>query len=201
MMTGLQALILAIVILVLVSALLFFRNGKARISMAQLFDLEIEVGETNKNDAEEAAIKAAEQRGDHEVQPVIQKIGRTKKVRLARVLWVDDNPDNNLYETQALEQLGLLVMKATSTEAGMFYFSNMDFSLVITDAQRGDDADAGMRLVKELQRTRPGTPVIVYTVGAAARREQLINAGARAVVDTPSELIAAVLEERASLAA
>lgn len=197
-MTGLQTLILAIVLLVLVCSLLFLRGGKAKISMAQLVDLEIEVGETNRNEAKKAVVQAAEQRGDREVQPVIQEIDRTKRARVARVLWVDDNPDYNLYETLALEQLGLLVTKATSTEAGMSYFNNLNFSLVVTDAQRGPDAEAGMTLLKELQRVNPEIPVIVYTMGAADKREQLVNAGARAVVDTPSELIHVVLNEQAS---
>ncbi|WP_329230189.1 response regulator [Streptomyces canus] len=166
--------------------------------MAQLVDLEIEVGETNRNEAKKAVVQAAEQRGDREVQPVIQEIDRTKRARVARVLWVDDNPDYNLYETLALEQLGLLVTKATSTEAGMSYFNNLNFSLVVTDAQRGPDAEAGMTLLKELQRVNPEIPVIVYTMGAADKREQLVNAGARAVVDTPSELIHVVLNEQAS---
>ncbi|MEW2811907.1 response regulator [Streptomyces massasporeus] len=199
-MTGLQTLILAIVILVLVCSLLFLRDGKAKISMAQIFDLEIEVGDANKNEAEKAIVKAAEQRGDRNVQPIIQEIGQTKRTRLARILWVDDNPDYNLYETLALEQLGFLVTKAASTEAGMIYFSNMDFSLVITDAQRGPDAEAGMTLLKESQRVKPGTPVIVYTMGAADKRDKLVTAGARAVVDAPSELITAVLEQRGSMA-
>ncbi|MEI5135091.1 response regulator [Streptomyces libani] len=197
-MTGLQTLILAIILLVLVCSLLFFRDGKAKISMAQLFDLEIEVGETNKNESKKAVIQAAEQRGDPEVQPAIQEIGAAKRARLTRVLWVDDNPDYNLYETLAFEQLGFLVTKAISTEAGMLYFENLDYSLVVTDAQRGPDADAGMTLLKELQRVKPNIPVIVYTMGATDKREQLVDAGARAVVDTPSELIKAVLNERAS---
>ncbi|MFF3331623.1 response regulator [Streptomyces sp. NPDC002888] len=199
-MTGLQTLILVAALLVLVCSLLLFRGGKAKISMAQLFDLEIEVGEANKNGAKKAAVQAAEQRGDQEVQPVIEEIGQTKKARLARVLWVDDNPDNNVYETLALEQLGLLVTKATSTDSGMFYFNDLDFSLVVTDAQRGPDADAAMNLLKELREVKPEIPVIVYTMGAADKREQLVNAGARAVVETPSELIKAVLNERASAA-
>ncbi|MEV0370605.1 response regulator [Streptomyces sp. NPDC050636] len=199
-MTGLQTLTLAIILLVLVCSLLFLRGGKAKISMAQLVDLEIEVGETNRNEAKKAVVQAAERRGDREVQPAIQEIDRTKRARVARVLWVDDNPDYNLYETLALEQLGLLVTKATSTEAGISYFDNLNFSLVVTDAQRGSDAEAGMTLLKELQRVNPDIPVIVYTMGSADKREQLVNAGARAVVDTPSELIKAVLNEQASAA-
>ncbi|MFJ4719137.1 response regulator [Streptomyces luteogriseus] len=198
-MSGLQTLILAIVLLLLVCSLLFFRSGKAKISMAQLFDLEIEIGEANKGTAGKAIEKAAEQRGDHDSQLAVQKIDRTKRARLARVLWVDDNPDFNLFETLALEQLGLLVTKATSTDAGVFYLNNMEFSLVITDAQRGRDPDAGMALLDRLQRLNPEIPVIVYTMGAANKRERFVNAGARAVVDTPSELIAAVLDERSYL--
>ncbi|MBT2366822.1 response regulator [Streptomyces sp. ISL-10] len=197
-MTGLQTLILTIVLLVLVCSLLFFRGGNARISMAQLIDLEIKVGEKNRNEAKKAIVKAAEQRGDRDVQPVLQEIEQTKTARVARVLWVDDNPDNNLYETLALEQLGLLVTKATSTDAGMFYFNNLDFSFVVTDVHRESDADAGMTLLKELQRVKPEIPVIAYTMGAAEIRDQFINAGARAVVDTPAGLIHAALNERAS---
>ncbi|MDQ6772756.1 MAG: hypothetical protein M3024_07180, partial [Candidatus Dormibacteraeota bacterium] len=42
-----------------------------------------------------------------------------------------------------LEQLGLFVMKATSTDAGEFYLRRLEFAIVITDAGRGRDFSAG----------------------------------------------------------
>jgi PleD family two-component response regulator len=60
-------------------------------------------------------------------------------IRLRRILWVDDKPDQNLYETLALEQLGLAITKATASRAAFSYLGAQSYRVVITDLGRPGD--------------------------------------------------------------
>lgn len=181
------------ILLVVVLALQKGRAAKAGISFGELFRAQVEVGATERAGAIEAVRTVAEQRGGNDAREVID---RTTTARLARVLWVDDNPDYNLYETVALERLGLFVTKATSTEAGEFYLRELSISIIITDVTRGEDWEAGKTLLARVRSAYPDLPVIFYTTRAEERRPALVSAGATAVVDTPGDLLAAVAEHR-----
>ena len=200
-MTGIQTLILALVLMAVVFILLFRAlslrvPAKAKLSLGQFLGAELEFGAADRERAKESVRGATAQRGGGDARTAEARIDQTQTARVARVLWVDDNPDNNLFETVALEQLGMFVTKATSTEAGKFYLSRLNFALVITDLGRGNNPDAGMELLETVKQVDKNVPVVVYTLDAGHKRAQLIDAGAQAVVDTPSELIAKVLEYR-----
>src|SRR4051812_69284 len=88
-------------------------KAEASFSFGELFSATVKLEPQNAKSAEDAVQRAAEERGD-EVRPLSGNLP-IATARLARVLWVDDKPDNNVYETVALEQLGKFVTKATST--------------------------------------------------------------------------------------
>jgi CheY-like chemotaxis protein len=198
--TGNQLLIVALVLIVAVFILLFRAlslraPGRAKLSFGDIFKVEIDLGVADRERAKKAIGSAIQERGGN-VDTAGQEIDRASTTRVGRVLWVDDHPDYNLHETIALEELGLFVTKATATHAAEVYLQSLRFDLVITDLGRGDDPDAGLELLKKVQLTQESIPVIVYTLAASEKRTALVQAGARAVVDTPSELIAAVLTNR-----
>jgi len=162
-------------------------HAEASWSFGELFTTTVKLGPGDTASAENAVAQAAKQRGETP-EAAAESIARTA-TRLARVLWVDDLPDNNLYETVALENLGRFVTKATSTEAGLTYLEEMDFALVITDLGRGHDRHAGEEFIRLVRARGRKEPIVVYTVGAAGKRAALVAAGADAVVDRPSDLI------------
>ena len=199
-MTGTQLLIVALVLIAAIFVLLFRAlslraPGKAKLSFGDLFNVEIDLGVADKNRAKDAIGSAIKERGGN-IRNAQEQIDQTRSTRVARVLWVDDNPDYNLHETIALEGLGLFVTKATTTEAAEIYLRSLKFALVITDLGRGNNPNAGLDLLKKVGHIQKDIPVIVYTLGADEKRTGLTEAGARAVVDTPSELIVAVLANR-----
>jgi CheY-like chemotaxis protein len=188
--TTIAALLFGIAVLFVVAVLLWRtgdRGGGAKVSLSfgQLFQAEITLDEQNTSSAENAVRRAAEERGEAVTASPVQDTS----TRLARVLWVDDNPDNNLYETIALEQLGRFVTKATSTWAAQRYLAELPFSLVITDVGRGDGPRAGDDLIQQIRATNKTLPIIVYTVAAEAQHDRLRNLGAHEVVDSPDDLI------------
>jgi CheY-like chemotaxis protein len=64
-------------------------------------------------------------------------------------LWVDDFPNNNIYERQALEALGVNFVLATSTEEALKKISRQRFDAIISDMGRPPDSRAGYTLLDQ----------------------------------------------------
>jgi CheY-like chemotaxis protein len=202
MSTNVLILILGLAVIVLIAILLFRALGRgtpgeATFTLAELFSATVKIGSQDTAKVNEAVSEAAKQRGGPpDAEPAVSS---PRATHLARVLWVDDNPDNNLYETVALERLGRVVTKATSTDAGMAYLSQqLGFALVITDLGRRDDPKAGITLIRRMQQSGIALPVVVYTMNANQHRAEVIAAGGKAVADTPGQLLRYVDEQLAS---
>ncbi|MDW5614086.1 response regulator [Mycolicibacterium sp. D5.8-2] len=199
-MSGTQIFIIALLLVVGVLALLLISMRsktptQAKLSVQNVFSLEFSVTPEDIDRAANAAGDAAEGRGqssEEAATEVRSELAPFERLHLQRVLWVDDHPDNNVFEVLALMQLGFLITTATSNDAARRYLDEANFDLVITDLGRGS-SDDGINLVRELHGREEGPPVIVYTVNADERRDNLIKLGAMAVEDRPSALIGAAL--------
>lgn len=83
------------------------------------------------------------------------------------ILWVDDFPDNNLYERQALEALGISFVLATSTDEALQHISRKRFDIIISDMGRPPDSRAGYTLLDKLRAAGDNTPFIIYASSRA----------------------------------
>ncbi len=116
-----------------------------------------------------------------------------------RVLWVDDRPEGNRYETAVLAKLQIEVVTALSTQQALLRIESdaEGFDLVITDWERdGEPVAAGLSLLAALREKQQSLPVIFYH-GArgtqrAERAAQALLAGAFGEAVVPAELIAQV---------
>lgn len=192
---GLGLAAITVLLIVLLYAIQRGRTTTTKVNVGELFRIEIQIGSEERAAAADALRRAAERRGD-DTSTVAGEIDRMAVTHLARILWVDDNPDDNLYETIALERLGLFVTKATSSEGAEIYLQQLPIALIVTDLTRGLDRNAGKNLIVGVRSKHPDVPVIVYTTGADAKRDDLLLAGAAAVLDAPADLVAAVLSHR-----
>lgn len=161
------------------------RNGSLDVSLAKIFTLKLNLSAQNTEGARDAVRKAGHERGHTDSE--LTSLGQTST--LARILWVDDHPDDNIYETVALEQLGKFVTKATSTAAALTYLRQMDFAAIITDLGRDGDRGAGVRFIREVRAGGSQTPIIVYTDNASGVPTAVRNAGADSIVDLPNDLV------------
>lgn len=103
------------------------------------------------------------------------------KVELSgsRVLWVDDNPQNNAYEQRALSALGIQFDAALSTKEALEKLAKTRYDLVISDYSRRDDSQGGLTLIDDLKRISNAPPIIIYSSGWSPEREaQLRQRGA-----------------------
>jgi CheY-like chemotaxis protein len=83
-----------------------------------------------------------------------------------KVLWVDDNPQNNAGLQSAFEALGIEVVDVTANNQIESAFKREgSFDIVITDMVRDQppDREGGLKTVEQIRRQHPGIPVIIYS--------------------------------------
>jgi CheY-like chemotaxis protein len=85
-----------------------------------------------------------------------------RRIEGSQVLWVDDRPDNNNYERQALEALGVKFVISTSTDDALSKLMTRHFDAIISDMGRPPDARAGYTLLDKLRSSGNQIPFIIY---------------------------------------
>jgi CheY-like chemotaxis protein len=197
LMLGVFGLVLGLVI-VLAVAYLGRRPGAKVGATANLgplgqFGFNVEQLARDMDEAVEARKARGAERGSDEAK---KRLAESLGIRPARVLWVDDDPDNNLLEVSTLLHMGLSVVQATSTAAALRYEERMHFDLVITDLTRDRDGGqtAGVEFIQKLRARDFLRPVFVYAGDIKARRELAAAAGAAVVTTAPGVLCDAVLQ-------
>lgn len=118
---------------------------------------------------------------------------------LAAVLWIDDFPENNAFEVDALRRKNVRVLQGRSTAEGLRLLdSHPETSAVITDMGRTEDGhaddEAGIELTTRVRERDPELPVLVYaSAPAVARtRAKALDAGATFVTSSATELLEAL---------
>jgi CheY-like chemotaxis protein len=112
----------------------------------------------------------------------------------ATVLWVDDNPDNNIHERQSLEALGVNFVLALSTEEALGKLSAQSFDAVISDMDRPPDPQAGYTLLEKLRKAGNLTPYFIYSSSrSVAAQIEARRRGATGCTNRPIDLFRMVL--------
>ncbi len=111
------------------------------------------------------------------------------------ILWVDDRPENNVYERTALERYGLEFTLALSTEQALSNLHTHKFSLVISDMGRKDGPREGFTLLNELRKIDRAIPFIAYTSSQNPEQvKQILDQGGQGHTTNPTELVNLVLQ-------
>lgn len=113
-----------------------------------------------------------------------------------RGLWVDDKPDNNAFEIAQLEDEGIEIVQASSTEEAMAILaSSRGFGFVISDMGRREGGayrgQAGLLLLSAMRRAGFDTPFMVYSARRYADRNnaEVREAGGDGATASPIELM------------
>jgi CheY-like chemotaxis protein len=162
-----------------------------------------------KTDVAAALAAAAASRADaatspeasaKEAQAVAQVVRETVTPRLIRragratVLWVDDRPNNNIHERQALEALGVSFVLAISTDEAIEKMKRQSFDAIISDMGRPPDSQAGYTLLDPLRAKGDRTPFIIYAGSRSPEhRAEAKRRGALDSTNRPDELFELVL--------
>ena len=110
----------------------------------------------------------------------------------ARILWVDDRPENNHREIARLKGMGLRVETAASNAEAAQRLQSRRYDVLISDIKRGAEAGlAGLSLPREALPDRNSLPPVVYYVGNVGSAR---TADGYPVTNDPEQLMALVSE-------
>jgi CheY-like chemotaxis protein len=117
-----------------------------------------------------------------------------RRLSESTVLWVDDRPDNNVYERAALEALGVDITLSTSTEDAMGKVLSGRYDAIISDMGRPGDTQAGYTLLHELRQEHVDVPFIIYAGSNRPEHRDLARSkGAFGSTNSPGELLRLVI--------
>jgi CheY-like chemotaxis protein len=107
-----------------------------------------------------------------------------------QILWVDDRPENNTYERQAMEAMGLTFTLAVSTEEALHVLSIRKFAAIISDMGRKEGPREGYKLLELLRAQDKSTPFFIYAgSNAPSHRREASLRGAQGSTNIAEDLI------------
>lgn len=110
----------------------------------------------------------------------------------ARILWVDDHPENNVNEKRTLEDFAFHVDQVRSTAEALSRLLGRSFDLILSDMERDGRKDAGIELLTKLRSSDCPIPVVFYVGHFDPAR--CVPAGAFGMADQPEPLLHLVLD-------
>lgn len=111
-------------------------------------------------------------------------------LRDARVLWVDDQPENNFYERLALTDLGVQIDITVSTEEAISFLEHKTYHAIISDMNRRGIPDEGLRMLRIVPASAP--PMVFYTFDLT--KSLGVPPGAFGITNQPDELMHLLLD-------
>lgn len=111
-----------------------------------------------------------------------------------RILWVDDRPENNIYERQAFEAQGLTFQLALSTAEALNYLEREKFAAIISDMGRKEGSNEGYVLLSKIREMGLKTPYVIYAGSNLPEHKRMAREnGALGATNKASELFEMVM--------
>jgi hypothetical protein len=124
-----------------------------------------------------------------------EEIGKESKADQRTILWVDDRPNNNIYERRAMAAYNITFDLATSTGEALAKLRKTKFDAIISDMGRPPDMQAGYTLLDALRGSGDLTPFFIYAGSDSPQHLRLaLSKGAQGSTNSSDKLIANVLE-------
>jgi CheY-like chemotaxis protein len=106
------------------------------------------------------------------------------------ILWVDDRPDNNIYEREALGLIGFKFDLALSTTEGLSLLKDKKYVAIISDMGRFEGSKEGYVLLKEVRKLDKNIPFFIYAgSNLPEHQKEALEKGAQGSTNRSSELI------------
>ena len=106
-----------------------------------------------------------------------------------QLLWVDDQPENNTYERQAFEDMGLIFTLALSTSDAFEKLAQSQYIAIISDMSRPEGPKEGYVLLDRLREKGDHTPLFFYTSSNTRQeRQEALDHDGQGYTNNPREL-------------
>ncbi|WP_240434635.1 response regulator [Streptomyces sp. YIM 130001] len=118
-----------------------------------------------------------------------------------RVLWVDDLPEGNAPLVELFRAAGMHIDLALSTEQATPLFRRRPYDIIVSDLNRDGDPQAGIKMLRIIERHGIDVPVLIYT--GRFDPERGVDRRIFAATTAPVELVHYVIDlmERARMGA
>ncbi|MEL6721204.1 MAG: TIR domain-containing protein, partial [Bacteroidota bacterium] len=115
---------------------------------------------------------------------------KSVETKLDTILWVNDNPNSNIYEREALKSLGFKFEMALNTDEATKKLEDNKYAAIISDMDRAEGPDEGYVLLKKVRQTDKNTPYIIYAGSNKIEYKVMAQEkGAQGSTNRPDELI------------
>ncbi len=105
------------------------------------------------------------------------------------ILWVDDRPQNNVYERRAFEALGFTFTLALSTDEALQLLEQNRYAAIISDMGRVEGPREGYALLDALRKEDKDTPFFIYAGSNAPKhKREAADHGVQGSTNNPQEL-------------
>jgi CheY-like chemotaxis protein len=112
----------------------------------------------------------------------------------SRILWVDDRPENNVYERQAFESQGIEFSLALSTNEALEILESNKYAAIISDMGRKEGAHEGYVLLEKIRKSGDRTPFFIYAGSNLPEHKKLAREkGAQGSTNQAQELYSMVM--------
>lgn len=130
-------------------------------------------------------------RAAESVVGVMKSTSQGKRTSSGRhILWVDDRPNNNIYEREAFESLGFTFTLALSTDEALGLLKDHIYDAIISDMGRVEGPREGYVLLDAVRKQDNNVPFFIYTGSNAPRhKREAAERGAQGSTNNPQELI------------
>jgi len=108
-----------------------------------------------------------------------------------RILWVDDQPKNNSFLVALLEDRGVKVDVALSTNEGIEKFKSHSYDMIISDMGRPEGGKAGIDLALKIRSVDLQVPFFIFCGNWAARNlhQESLQAGVNEITSSGTTLL------------
>ena len=110
-----------------------------------------------------------------------------------KILWVDDQSDNIVFEKNAFESQGLDIDIASSTNEALDRLEHNKYAVIISDMGRKEGSQEGYVLLEHLQKSGNETPYFIYS--GSDLSEQAKQRGAQGSTSNSQDLFEMVMTE------
>jgi CheY-like chemotaxis protein len=131
-----------------------------------------------------------------EVSELVKSFGEQRETAKSRklVLWVDDNPDNNIIERRSMVAYNIDFVLAQSTGQALAELRKYTFDAIISDMGRPPDSRAGYTLLEAVRGSGDQTPYFIYAGSRTPEHvREALSRGAQGTTNRGDELLQMIL--------
>jgi CheY-like chemotaxis protein len=112
-------------------------------------------------------------------------------LRGAKILWVDDRPENNAWERSLLKAFDTNVVTVETTRSALATLQREHFDLILSDISREAQTDEGVLALPRIREAAHGAQIVFYVGNLPNSRAP---AGAFGITNHPNELLHLILD-------